>query len=105
MNEIPIPKNNNQLYVVKYDYRAAHDDELSLQRGSHVRVLSKDQRISGDEGWWTGVVSSASSSTTSPNAKKGIFPYNYVEPIGQASVTKLPEFDNSLHHFLKHILL
>lgn len=51
-----------------FDYEAACEDELSLHRGKHVRVLSRDARISGDEGWWTGEA----------DGRIGIFPSAYV---------------------------
>lgn len=51
-----------------FDYNASCDDELTLRRGTQVRVLSKDARISGDDGWWTGEV----------NNQVGIFPSMYV---------------------------
>jgi len=51
-----------------FDYEATCDDEISLHRGKHVRVLSRDARISGDEGWWTGVV----------EGHVGIFPSAYI---------------------------
>ena len=39
-----------------YDYEAKGDDELSLVRGDILEVLSRDAKISGDEGWWTGKI-------------------------------------------------
>ena len=59
-------------YTVLYDYKAGHDDELTLVKGNCIKVLSKDYKVSGDDGWWTGYCLN--------NGKKGIFPYNYVEP-------------------------
>jgi hypothetical protein len=59
-------------YTVLFDYKAGHDDELTLVKGNCIKVLSKDYRVSGDDGWWTGYCLN--------NGKKGIFPYNYVEP-------------------------
>ncbi|XP_054152911.1 mitogen-activated protein kinase kinase kinase 9-like [Oppia nitens] len=53
-----------------FEYEATIDDELSLQRGDTVEVLSMDPKISGDEGWWTGKI----------NHRVGIFPSNYVIP-------------------------
>ncbi|XP_067125231.1 mitogen-activated protein kinase kinase kinase 10-like isoform X2 [Centruroides vittatus] len=63
-----------------YDYEATGEDELSLRRGEQVEVLSKDAKISGDDGWWTGKIGD----------KVGIFPSNFVtqqdvdkvEPVG-----------------------
>uniref|UniRef100_A0A672SR77 mitogen-activated protein kinase kinase kinase n=1 Tax=Sinocyclocheilus grahami TaxID=75366 RepID=A0A672SR77_SINGR len=56
------------LWTAVFDYEASGEDELSLQRGDVVEVLSKDAAISGDEGWWTGKI----------NHRVGIFPSNYV---------------------------
>ncbi|CAG9806107.1 unnamed protein product [Chironomus riparius] len=56
------------LYTAKYDYSALGEDELDLRVGQIVWVLSKDESISGDYGWWTGKIGD----------KVGIFPANYV---------------------------
>lgn len=37
------------LWTAKYDYQAQGEDELSLQKGQIVVLLSKDSNISGDE--------------------------------------------------------
>lgn len=44
------------------------EDELELKVGQIVWVLSKDESISGDYGWWTGKIGD----------RVGIFPANYV---------------------------
>lgn len=64
------------LWTALYDYEAAGEDELTLHRGEQVEVLSKDAKISGDEGWWTGKISD----------KVGIFPSNFVAQIDTANV-------------------
>ncbi|KAK9680463.1 Protein tyrosine and serine/threonine kinase [Popillia japonica] len=56
------------LWTALYDYDAQGEDELSLQKGQVVEVLSEDAKISGDEGWWTGKIGD----------KVGIFPANFV---------------------------
>lgn len=56
------------LWTAFYDYEAQGEDELSLHKGEIVEVLSKDAKISGDEGWWTGKIGD----------KVGIFPSNFV---------------------------
>ncbi|XP_055841362.1 uncharacterized protein LOC129908691 isoform X3 [Episyrphus balteatus] len=56
------------LWTALYDYEAQGEDELSLNRGQIVCVLSMDSNISGDEGWWTGKIGD----------KVGIFPSNFV---------------------------
>ncbi|XP_043481573.1 mitogen-activated protein kinase kinase kinase 11-like isoform X2 [Leptopilina heterotoma] len=60
--------NSTTLFTAQFDYVAQGEDELSLQRGETVEVLSKDSKISGDEGWWTGKI----------RGKVGIFPANFV---------------------------
>ncbi|CAF4128462.1 unnamed protein product, partial [Rotaria sp. Silwood1] len=64
-----INKNDDILHVI-YDYTGKEDDELTLKRGSIVEVLSKDEKISGSEGWWTGRLIDSES--------VGIFPANFV---------------------------
>lgn len=56
------------VWTAVFDYEATADDELSLRRGDLVEVLSKDSLVSGDEGWWTGMIAD----------RVGIFPCNYV---------------------------
>ncbi|XP_059931712.1 mitogen-activated protein kinase kinase kinase 21 [Gadus macrocephalus] len=58
----------NPYWTAVFDYEAAADEELTLRRGEPLEVLSKDSKVSGDEGWWTGKV----------RDKVGIFPSNYV---------------------------
>lgn len=55
-------------WTVFYDYDAQGEDELTLRKGDVVEVLSKDAKISGDEGWWTGKIGD----------KVGIFPANFL---------------------------
>jgi len=58
----------NPCWFAVYGYDARADDELSLQPGQPVELISTDAGISGDEGWWTGKVAN----------KLGVFPSNYV---------------------------
>lgn len=60
--------NPNPYWTAVFDYEAAADEELTLRRGDLLEVLSKDSKVSGDEGWWTGKIQD----------KVGIFPSNYV---------------------------
>lgn len=65
----PSPSLSNLLYwTAVFDYEASAEDELTLRLGDIVQVLSKDSRVSGDEGWWTGKIQD----------RVGIFPSNYV---------------------------
>ncbi|KAJ8405865.1 hypothetical protein AAFF_G00313020 [Aldrovandia affinis] len=56
------------LWTAVFDYEAAAEEELTLHQGDLLEVLSKDAKVSGDEGWWTGRI----------RGKVGIFPCNYV---------------------------
>ncbi|XP_037123357.1 mitogen-activated protein kinase kinase kinase 10 [Syngnathus acus] len=58
----------NPYWTAVFDYEATADEELTLRRGDLLEVLSKDSKVSGDEGWWTGKIQD----------KVGIFPSNYV---------------------------
>ncbi|KAJ7988751.1 hypothetical protein DPEC_G00312470 [Dallia pectoralis] len=55
-------------WTAVFDYDAGAEDELSLRKGDLVEVLSRDSLVSGDEGWWTGMIED----------RVGIFPSNYV---------------------------
>ncbi|XP_066560129.1 mitogen-activated protein kinase kinase kinase 10 [Amia ocellicauda] len=62
------PPAGNPFWTAVFDYEATADEELTLRRGDVLEVLSKDSKVSGDEGWWTGKIKD----------KVGIFPSNYV---------------------------
>lgn len=72
------------LWTAFYDYEAQGEDELSLRKGEVVEVLSKDAKISGDEGWWTGKIGD----------KVGIFPSNFVSQ-NQMQIMQITEIDYS----------
>ncbi|XP_015263141.1 PREDICTED: mitogen-activated protein kinase kinase kinase 10 [Gekko japonicus] len=67
------------LWTAVFDYEAAGEEELTLRRGDRVEVLSRDARVSGDEGWWTGRL----------GGRVGVFPSNYVA--GPAPAAPPPE--------------
>lgn len=62
-----------------FEYSAQNDDELNLKRGSVIEVISKDCKISGGEGWWTGKCDS----------KLGVFPSNFVKTDVGAALSSL----------------
>jgi len=70
--------------VAIFDYDATRDDELTLRRGMLIQVLSRDSRISGDDGWWTGCIDDC----------VGIFPNTYVagrnEAVGLLGTGNIP---------------
>lgn len=76
----------SNIYTVIYEYLGNGEDELSLQKGQQVQVLSMDSKISGDEGWWTGKIGN----------KVGIFPADFVKPIKNTSPLTVNEKHNSL---------
>ena len=49
-----------QEFVVVYDYEPDRDDELRLRKGEKVLLISKDENVSGDKGWWVGQCGSQS---------------------------------------------
>ena len=61
-------QSDGSFFTAIFDYEATREDELTLRRGIQLEVLSKDSKISGDDGWWTGKVGN----------KVGIFPSNFV---------------------------
>ena len=48
------PSRVRSLWFAIYDYDSQGEDELGLRKGDVIEVLSKDYKISGDDGWWTG---------------------------------------------------
>ena len=67
-NTSVISVESNSMWTAIFDYQALREDELTLRRGTQVRLLSRDAAISGDDGWWTGEVGN----------KVGIFPSSYI---------------------------
>lgn len=59
-----------KIWYSLFDYEAKRDDELSLTKGTQVEVLTKDPKISGTDGWWTGKIKDED--------KVGVFPSNFV---------------------------
>lgn len=59
-----------QLARVLFPYKGQHEDELSIQEGDIITILSKDVE---DQGWWKGEL----------NGRVGVFPDNYVKLIKQ----------------------
>ena len=57
---------------VIFPYTKVNNDELDLQRGQIVTILSKNLE---DPGWWRGIL----------NGKVGVFPDNFVKIIKNSS--------------------
>ena len=57
---------------VIFPYTKVNNDELELQRGQIVTILSKNLE---DPGWWRGIL----------NGKVGVFPDNFVKIIKNSS--------------------
>lgn len=66
-----------------FDYEANHQDELTLKCGTQVEVITKDPKVSGSDGWWTGKV----------NDKVGVFPSNFVTAHVTPRLPDLVEID------------
>ena len=67
VSAVSLPEKKS-LWTAIFDYEPEAPEELFLKRGTQIEVLSKDAKISGDDGWWTGKV----------NNHIGIFPSNFV---------------------------
>ena len=63
-----ISAESNSMWTAIFDYQAVREDELTLRQGTQVRLLSRDAKISGDDGWWTGQIGD----------DVGIFPSSYI---------------------------
>lgn len=50
--------------IVLFPYNSVNDDELTLEEGQVVTIISKDVE---DKGWWKGEI----------DGKVGVFPVNY----------------------------
>ncbi|KAL5275164.1 MAP3K11 family protein [Megaselia abdita] len=70
-------------WTAMYDYQAKDEDELSLEKGQIVYVLTKDRNVSGDDGWWCGQIGD----------KVGIFPSNFVTSSDPIDVNSVPSED------------
>jgi len=84
--------------VAIFDYDATRDDELTLRRGMLIQVLSRDSRISGDDGWWTGCI----------DDRVGIFPNTYVagrnEAVGLLGTGDIPTSSSPSPLILREII-
>ncbi|MGH0162474.1 UNVERIFIED_CONTAM: hypothetical protein FKN15_063579 [Acipenser sinensis] len=58
--------------IVEFDYKAQHDDELTITVGDIITNIKKD-----DGGWWEGET----------NGKRGLFPDNFVRLLGGCMVS------------------
>ena len=65
----PFQPQHCQIYLIAIqDYTPNCDEELKLTKGEKLKLISKDENISGDEGWWVG----------QSGERCGIFPCNFV---------------------------
>lgn len=64
--------------VVLFPYNAVNDDELSLEEGQIVNVVSKEVE---DKGWWKGEI----------DGRVGVFPDNFVKLIVTPEGCSTPE--------------
>lgn len=68
----------NPMWYVKYPYPAQEEDEITLEQGQPIEIISQQ---SNDEGWWQGKVGD----------KVGLFPSNYVEPVTKGITSIKPQ--------------
>ena len=64
--------------LVLFPYQAVNEDELTLEEGQIVTVVSKDVE---DKGWWKGEI----------NGRTGVFPDNFVKLISPAAAAPTEE--------------
>ena len=62
--------------MVLFPYTAQNEDELSLQEGQLITIITKDCE---DKGWWKGEI----------EGKVGLFPDNFVERVSQDTSEKV----------------
>lgn len=60
--------------VVLFPYNAVNDDELSLEEGQIITIVTKDVE---DKGWWKGEI----------DGRVGVFPDNFVKLISSSTTT------------------
>lgn len=60
--------------IVLFPYNAVNDDELSLEEGQIITVVSKEIE---DKGWWKGEI----------DGRVGVFPDNFVKLMTTATPT------------------
>ena len=60
--------------TVLFPYNAVNDDELTLEEGQIVTIVSKDVE---DKGWWKGEI----------DGRIGVFPDNFVKTIPSSTTT------------------
>lgn len=75
--DLPVlpPKPTKEYYKALYKYEAENADELSIQPGDVITLITKDGQ---DPGWWKGEL----------KGKVGFFPDNFVEQITNEEATK-----------------
>jgi len=80
----PLPPSTSKLKArALYDYKAADDTEISFTADSIIRITRNDDSIPG---WLEGDI----------DGKRGLFPGNYVQILGQTELKKcvvLYDFD------------
>lgn len=56
----------NNLYVALFAYQSDEPGDLVFEAGEQIEIIKKENE------WWTGKI----------GERQGVFPYNYVEPVG-----------------------
>ena len=71
-------KSHRNVGIVIGDFKGLYRDELSLNIGERIEIISKDTIVSRNIGWWTG---------RNDKGKTGIFPANCVKIVTSHSVS------------------
>ena len=82
---------------VVFDYDAKEDDELTIKAGQVVVVVAKHP-----DGWWEGCIEANASSVSGmaqrhTRSTTGMFPFNYVRPIGSVPTYFSETNENEQH--------
>lgn len=72
------PKRVKEQCLVLFPYQAQNEDELTLEEGQIVQVISKEVE---DKGWWKGEV----------DGRTGVFPDNFVKLVSAAAPEEVKE--------------
>ncbi|KAL1139724.1 hypothetical protein AAG570_006702, partial [Ranatra chinensis] len=85
LSEAPVlpPKPTKEICRVLFPYEAANDDELTLQDGDLITLITKEGQ---DVGWWKGEL----------KGKVGVFPDNFVVLVPNEELTK-PDRPSKVH--------
>ena len=81
-NHVKPVAQNGKAVVVLFEFMGANDTDLSFRKGETLAVLEEQ-----DSGWWLG---------RKKSGEVGMFPSNYVQPVGKKPPPPLPDRAQSM---------